>query len=55
MEEQAQYLKPAAVSLVFGELFATAVTLLLIPILLGLVSRESAKKAEEPLVLGGVS
>lgn len=53
--EQAQYLKPAAVSLVFGELFATAVTLLLIPILLGLVSRESAKKAEEPLVLGGVS
>ena len=32
--EQAQYLKPAAVSLVFGELFATSVTLLLIPILL---------------------
>ncbi|CAK1801060.1 AcrB/AcrD/AcrF family protein [Vibrio crassostreae] len=34
--EQAQYLKPAAVSLVFGELFATAVTLILIPVLLGL-------------------
>ncbi|EPN8460633.1 efflux RND transporter permease subunit [Vibrio cidicii] len=34
--EQAQYLKPAAVSLVFGELFATAVTLLLVPLLLAL-------------------
>ena len=32
--EQAQYLKPAAVSLVFGELFATPITLLLIPVLL---------------------
>ena len=32
--EQAQYLKPAAVSLVFGELFATTVTLLLIPLIL---------------------
>lgn len=31
--EQAQYLKPAAVSLVFGELFATPITLLLIPVL----------------------
>lgn len=38
--EQAQYLKPAAVSLVFGELFATAVTLLLIPILLGMTTRK---------------
>lgn len=38
--EQAQYLKPAAVSLVFGELFATPITLVLIPILLGF----SAKK-----------
>ena len=38
--EQAQYLKPAAVSLVFGELFATAVTLILIPILLGLFCRK---------------
>lgn len=49
--EQAQYLKPAAVSLVFGELFATVVTLLLIPILLGLTSRKPAKKAD----LGSVS
>ncbi len=32
--EQAQYLKPAAVSLVFGELFATPVTLILVPIIL---------------------
>ncbi len=32
--EQAQYLKPAAVSLVFGELFATPITLILIPVLL---------------------
>ncbi|PWI31933.1 acriflavine resistance protein B [Vibrio albus] len=37
---QAQYLKPAAVSLVFGELFATAVTLILIPVLLGCVHKE---------------
>ncbi|WP_373944769.1 efflux RND transporter permease subunit [Vibrio chagasii] len=39
--EQAQYLKPAAVSLVFGELFATAVTLILIPVLLGLFCRKA--------------
>ncbi len=32
--EQAQYLKPAAASLVFGELFATPITLILIPVLL---------------------
>lgn len=38
--EQAQYLKPGAVSLVFGELFATAVTLILIPVLLGLFCRK---------------
>ncbi|MFH6601806.1 efflux RND transporter permease subunit [Ectopseudomonas khazarica] len=37
--EQAQYLKPAAVSLVFGELFATAITLILVPILLGISYR----------------
>ncbi|WCE30763.1 efflux RND transporter permease subunit [Vibrio sp. SCSIO 43137] len=49
--EQAQYLKPAAVSLVFGELFATAVTLLLIPILLGIVTRKAPAPAEESLVL----
>lgn len=41
--EQAQYLKPAAVSLVFGELFATAVTLILIPVLLGLFCRKAPK------------
>lgn len=52
--EQAQYLKPAAVSLVFGELFATAVTLLLIPILLGLTSRKQAKQTEEQLVMDAV-
>ena len=39
--EQAQYLKPAAVSLVFGELFATLVTLILIPVLLGLFYRKA--------------
>ncbi|MBW3696141.1 efflux RND transporter permease subunit [Vibrio sp. T187] len=44
--EQAQYLKPAAVSLVFGELFATAVTLILIPVLLGLFCRK-APQAED--------
>lgn len=52
--EQAQYLKPAAVSLVFGELFATAVTLILIPILLGLTSRKQAKPMEEQLVMDTV-
>ena len=39
--EQAQYLKPAAVSLVFGELFATVITLILIPVLLGLFCRKA--------------
>lgn len=34
--EQARYLIPAAVSLAFGELFATPVTLILIPVLLGI-------------------
>ena len=32
--EQAQYLIPAAISLAFGEIFATAITLILIPILI---------------------
>ncbi|KID57381.1 acriflavine resistance protein B [Pseudoalteromonas luteoviolacea] len=41
--EQAQYLKPAAVSLIFGELFATTVTLILIPVLLGLFCRKQPK------------
>jgi multidrug efflux pump subunit AcrB len=44
--EQAQYLKPAAVSLVFGELFATAVTLILIPVLLGLFCRKAPQVEE---------
>lgn len=41
--EQAQYLKPAAVSLVFGELFATAITLILIPLILVLFNRTQVK------------
>lgn len=44
--EQAQYLKPAAVSLVFGELFATPITLILIPLLLSLGKYKSADKPE---------
>ncbi|WP_406610660.1 efflux RND transporter permease subunit [Agarivorans sp. JK6] len=42
--EQAQYLKPAAVSLVFGELFATGVTLVIIPTLLGVFTRRDVVK-----------
>ncbi|AZG35425.1 efflux RND transporter permease subunit [Shewanella psychromarinicola] len=38
--EQAQYLKPAAVSLVFGELLATPITLILLPILLVMCQRD---------------
>ncbi|MGR5557649.1 efflux RND transporter permease subunit [Vibrio fortis] len=53
--EQAQYLKPAAVSLVFGELFATAVTLILIPVLLGLFCRKAPKVERTELVLEGAS
>lgn len=34
--EQAQYLIPAAVSLAFGELFATAITLVLVPVLIAI-------------------
>ncbi|WNO09031.1 efflux RND transporter permease subunit [Teredinibacter sp. KSP-S5-2] len=34
--EQAQYLIPAAVSLAFGELFATGITLILIPLLIAI-------------------
>ncbi len=45
--EQAQYLKPAAVSLVFGELFATAVTLILIPVLLGLFCRKAPQVEDQ--------
>ncbi len=35
--EQAQYLIPAAVSLAYGELFATAITLILVPLLVRIV------------------
>nr|WP_319533823.1 efflux RND transporter permease subunit [uncultured Vibrio sp.] len=45
--EQAQYLKPAAVSLVFGELFATMVTLILIPVLLGISNRQSTASQQD--------
>lgn len=34
--EQAQYLIPAAISLAFGELFATPVTLILVPLIIGI-------------------
>jgi multidrug efflux pump subunit AcrB len=50
--EQAQYLKPAAVSLVFGELFATTVTLILIPVLLGCFNR---KKSLDELAPGTIA
>lgn len=36
--EQARYLIPAAVSLAFGEIFATLITLILIPVLLAIAS-----------------
>ena len=36
--EQAQYLIPAAISLAFGEIFATAITLVLIPLLIATAS-----------------
>ncbi|MEM7208348.1 MAG: efflux RND transporter permease subunit [Pseudomonadota bacterium] len=44
--EQAQYLKPAAVSLVFGELFATPITLILIPLLLSFGQQKPVKHSE---------
>ncbi|MFQ3172662.1 MAG: hypothetical protein ACI9DG_002703, partial [Oleispira sp.] len=34
--EQAQYLIPAAISLAFGEIFATGITLIIIPILIAI-------------------
>lgn len=48
--EQAQYLKPAAVSLVFGELFATVITLFLVPILLVITSPKNQKAIEADLI-----
>lgn len=44
--EQAQYLKPAAVSLVFGEMFATVVTLILVPILLSWFSHQAPQQED---------
>lgn len=41
--EQAQYLIPAAVSLVFGQLFATIITLLIVPVLLSFGKQASAE------------
>ncbi len=35
--EQAQYLIPAAVSLAYGEIFATAITLVLIPVIIAMI------------------
>jgi multidrug efflux pump subunit AcrB len=34
--EQAQYLIPAAISLAYGEIFATAITLILIPVMIAI-------------------
>jgi multidrug efflux pump subunit AcrB len=42
--EQAQYLKPAAISLVFGELFATPITLILIPLLVRITADISSRR-----------
>ncbi len=44
--EQAQYLKPAAVSLVFGELFATPITLILIPLLLSFGKKKAVSNSD---------
>ncbi|BFM17082.1 efflux RND transporter permease subunit [Maricurvus nonylphenolicus] len=46
--EQAQYLKPAAVSLVFGELFATPITLILIPLLIHIGADVKARFTPRP-------
>jgi multidrug efflux pump subunit AcrB len=45
--EQAQYLIPAAVSLVFGELFATLITLVLVPILISFTSSKQIQSAAD--------
>jgi multidrug efflux pump subunit AcrB len=53
--EQAQYLIPAAVSLAFGELFATPITLCLIPLLIRVAADFSTFRgvAREPEQLKG--
>ncbi|WDE13065.1 efflux RND transporter permease subunit [Thalassomonas haliotis] len=45
--EQAQYLIPAAVSLAYGELFATAITLIAVPVVLSIFSDIGVKKADK--------
>ncbi|MEM9635061.1 MAG: efflux RND transporter permease subunit [Pseudomonadota bacterium] len=51
--EQARYLIPAAVSLAYGEIFATLITLILIPVLLAISADIRnlvfGKKASQPL------
>ena len=52
--EQAQYLIPAAVSLAYGELFATALMLLLVPVLLAITEDvKSLFSARQPARMGG--
>lgn len=55
--EQAQYLKPAAISLVFGELFATPITLILIPVVLGMgrYKAPASESHDRPLPESGAS
>ena len=43
--EQAQYLIPAAISLAFGEIFATVITLILIPVLIA-ITEDFRKKPD---------
>lgn len=45
--EQAQYLKPAAVSLAYGEFFATAITLIAVPVVLSIFSDFKIGKRRE--------
>ncbi|WP_281556372.1 efflux RND transporter permease subunit [Thalassomonas sp. RHCl1] len=45
--EQAQYLIPAAVSLAYGELFATAITLIAVPVVLSIFSDIGVKRADK--------
>ncbi len=48
--EQAQYLIPAAISLAFGEIFATVITLLVIPLLLASVYSLKRKKEQKKII-----
>ena len=49
--EQAQYLIPAAVSIAFGELFATMITLVIVPLLLSF-RRSSNQEIDQPAMAG---